>query len=71
MRPNLGRIFSSSEVLRPADRGKTGRAGNNYIIRAAGAVDNQQIAICISTTDNADMGIAGIEHQVAGLGLTP
>ena len=69
--PKLGRISLSGKVGRPADGGEPIRAGNDYIVRAAGTVDNEQVPVCIPAAHDAHMAVAGIEYKVAGLCCAP
>ena len=47
------------------------RAGDNNAVRAAAAMDDQEIAVCVLTADDTDMGIVRIEHQIARLCVAP
>ena len=47
------------------------RAGDNNAVRAAAAMDDQEIAVCVLTADDTDVGIVRIEHKVARLRVTP
>ena len=50
---------------------KSCRAGNNNAVRAAAAMNDQEISVCILTADNADVGIVRVEHQIARLRVAP
>ena len=56
---------------RPADRREALEPGNNHIVIPAGTVDNEQIAACVSSANNAHMRIPRIKHQVTGLVFAP
>lgn len=50
---------------------KSCRAGNNNAVRAAAAMDDQEVSVCILTADNADVGIVWIEYKIARLRVAP
>lgn len=49
--------------------GKATGGGDYDIIRAGGAVDDLHIAIPVSAGDDSDVGVIGVENEVAGLGV--
>ena len=49
----------------------TGRTSNNHAVRTAAAMDDQQIAVCVCASSDADVGIIRIKDQIAGLGFAP
>lgn len=65
------RCISGCKAIRPCNAGEACCAGNNNAIRAAAAMDDQKIAVRILTTNDADVGIIGIEHQIARLRVAP
>ena len=58
-------------VPRSTDRCKALLTSNDYIVIAAGAVDDQQLSVGVPSADNTHMGIIRIEHQVTGLCVRP
>ena len=63
-RQTAGLLFAV--IIRPCYGDEAFDTGNDHIVVAAGAVDDEQISVLISTADDADMFIAGIEYQIAG-----
>lgn len=55
----------------PTNRGKALLAGNDHIIISAGAVNDQQLSVCVPAANDAHMGIIRVEHQVTGLCVRP
>lgn len=47
------------------------RAGDNNAVRAAAAMDDQEVSVCVLAADDADVGIIRIKGQIAGLGFAP
>lgn len=67
-----GRNFVSwCVVLGSAYGGKANFPGDYNIVLSAGAVDNQDISICVPAAYNTHMTIARIKYKVAGLGIGP
>ena len=65
-------LFNGSrKAIRSCHGSKARRTGNNYAIRAAAAMDDQEISVCVLAADDADMGIVRIEHQIARLRVDP
>ena len=65
-------LFNGSrKAIRSGNGGKTCRAGNNYAICAAAAMDDQKIAVCVLAANDADMGIVRVKHQIARLRVAP
>ena len=62
---------SFCKTIRSCHGGKPSRAGDNYAIRAAAAMDDQEIAVCILAADDTNVRIVGIEHQIARLRVAP
>ena len=60
-----------SEAIRSGSNREACRTRDDHAIRAAAAMDDQEIAVRIAPADNADMGIAGIKHKVTRLRLAP
>ena len=60
-----------SVILRSGNGHKAACPGDDHIVRAAGAVNHQQISILVSAADDANMGIVRVKHQVTGLGVRP
>lgn len=60
-----------SKAIRSGHGCKTCRAGDNNAICPAAAMDDQKIAVCVLSADDADMGIVRIEHKVARLRVVP
>ena len=58
-------------VLRTPYRGKALQPGNDHIVIAAGAVDDEQFAIGVPAAHDAHMGIVRVEHQITRLGILP
>lgn len=66
------RLIALPVVLRHSNRNKAADPGNHHIVQAAaGAVDNQQIPVFVSTSHNANVFILRIKYQIAGLGFAP
>ena len=59
------------KAVRPCNARKTCRAGDNNTVCTAAAMNDQEIAVCILTADDTDMGIVRIEHQIARLCVVP
>ena len=59
------------KIIRSGNGHKTVCPGDDHIVRAAGAVDHQQISILVSAADDANMGIVRVKHQVTGLCVRP
>ena len=57
--------------IRSPDGRKPANAGDDRAVGTAGAVDDPQIAVLIPTTDDPNVRIAGIKHQIAGNGVSP
>ena len=64
-------IFSFRVVHGASYGGKAACAGNDHIVIAAGAVNDEQFAIAIFVANDAHMGIIRVEHQVTGLCVRP
>ena len=64
-------MFITLKNIRPGHGGKSRRAGDNNAIRAAAAMGDQEIAVCVLATDDADVGIAWMKHQIARLRVAP
>ena len=47
------------------------RAGDNNTVCTTAAMDDQEIAVRVPAADDADVGIIGIEHQIARLRVVP
>ena len=58
------------KAVRSCCGGKSVRTSDNNAVCAA-AMDNLEIAVCSHATDVSDVGIIGIEHQIARLRITP
>ena len=65
------KLFLLCVVPRSTDRCKALLASNDYIVVAAGAVNDEQFAVGIFAPDNAHMGIIRVEHQVTRLCVRP
>ena len=50
------------KAVRPCNACEACRTGDHNAIRAAAAMDDQEIAVRVPAADNADMGIVWIEH---------
>lgn len=61
----------SRKAIRSGHGRETCRTRNNHAIRAAAAMDDQEIAVRVPAADDADVGIIGIEHQIARLRVDP
>ena len=61
----------SRKAIRSGHGRETCRTRNNRAIRAAAAMDDQEIAVRVPAADDADVGIIGIEHQIARLRVDP
>lgn len=59
------------KTVRPCHAGESRRAGDNNAVCTAAAMDDQEIAVCVLTADDTDMGIVRIEHQIARLCVAP
>ena len=59
------------KAIRSGHARKTCRAGDNNAVCAAAAMDDQEIAVCVLTADDTNMGIVRIEHQIARLCVAP
>ena len=65
-------LFNGSrKAIRSCHGSKARRTGNNYAIRAAAAMDDQEIAVCVFTANDTDVGIVRIEYKVARLRVAP
>lgn len=51
--------------------GKSSGTSDNNAIRAAAAMNDQEIAVCVFTANDTDVGIVRIEHKVARLRVAP
>lgn len=60
-----------SVVQGASNGGKALQPGDDHIVGAAGTVDDEQIAVFISASHNANMGVPWIEYQITRLGLLP
>lgn len=58
-------------MIRPCNRRKTACPGDDHIVRAAGAVDHQQLPGFVSSADDANMRIVRVKYQVTGPGVLP
>lgn len=58
---------SSGKVPGASDNGKALLASNDYIVVAAGAVDDQNVSVLVNPTHDAHMGMIRVKHQVTGL----
>ena len=65
------RCISACKAVRSCYGGKSCRTGDNNAIRAAAAMDDQEIAVRVPAADDANVGIVGIEHQIARLRVAP
>ena len=65
------RCISFCKTVWSCNACKACRTGNDNAIRAAAAMDDQEIAVCVLTADDTDMGIVRIEHQIARLRVAP
>ena len=70
MRLTVRRISVCKAIWSGHNR-KSCRAGNNNAVRAAAAMDDQEIAVCILAADDTNVRIVGIEHQIARLRVAP
>ena len=65
-------LFNGSrKAIRSCHGSKARRPGNNNSICTAAAMDDQEIAVCVFTADDTDMGIVRVEHQIARLRVAP
>ena len=55
-----------SVILRSGNGYKAACPGDDHIVRAAGAVNHQQISGFVSSTDDANMRIVRVKYQVTG-----
>ena len=60
-----------SVILRSGNGHKAACPGDDHIVRAAGAVNHQQISGFVSSTDDANMRIVRVKYQVTGPGVLP
>ena len=60
--PSLKPLIRFIVIDWPANGSKAFQASNNHIVLAKRAVDDEQVAILISTTYDSHMLITGIEH---------
>ena len=65
------RCISVSKAIWSCHGGKSSGTGDNNTIRAAAAMDDQEIAVCVRAADNADVGIVWIEYKIARLCVAP
>ena len=70
MRLTVRRISVCKAIWSGHNR-KSCRAGNNNAVRAAAAMNDQEIAVCVLAAYDADMGIVRIEYKVARLRVAP
>ena len=66
MREHRWRFRLFRVIDRPADGRKAANAGDDRAVMAAGTMDDQQLAVHVPASDDADVFIAGIKHKVAG-----
>ena len=65
-------LFNGSrKAIRSGHGRETCRASDNNAVCAAAAMNDQEIAVCVLTADDTDMGIVRIEHQIARLCVAP
>ena len=65
-------LFNGSrKAIRSCYACKTCRAGDNNTVCTTAAMDDQEIAVRVPAADDADVGIIGIEHQIARLRVDP
>ena len=65
-------LFNGSrKAIRSCHGSKARRTGNNYAVCTTAAMDDQEIAVRVPAADDADVGIIGIEHQIARLRVVP
>ena len=60
-----------SVILRSGNGRKAACPGDDHIVRAAGAVDHQQLSGFVPSTDDANMRIVRVKYQVTGPGVLP
>ena len=58
-------------AARSADGGKPLQAGQDDIVLAAGAVNDQRLAALVRADEYAHMAVTGVKHQIAGQGFAP
>lgn len=68
---NSGNWVFICKAIRSGHCREARRTCDDHTVCAAAAMDDQEVAVRIAPADNADMGIAGIKHQIARLGLAP
>ena len=59
------------KIIRSGNGHKAACPGDDHIVRAAGAVDHQQISVLIPSTNDANMRIIRVKYQVTGPGVLP
>ena len=59
------------KIIRSGNGHKTVCPGDDHIVRAAGAVDHQQLSGFIPSTNDANMRIIRVKYQVTGPGVLP
>ncbi len=65
------RCISLCKTVRPCHAGESRRAGNNNAVRAAAAMDDQEIAVRVLTADDANMYVCRVKYEVARLCVVP
>lgn len=70
MRLTVRRISVCKAIWSGHNR-KSSRTGDNNTVCTTAAMNDQEIAVCVLTADDTDMGIIWIEYQIARLRVAP
>ena len=54
-------------IFRPANRSKSFKAGDDHVIVAAGAVDDEQITVSAPAAHDAHMGVLWVNTRSPGI----
>jgi len=58
-------------IIGPGNGGEPLPPCNDYIVVPTGTMDNEQVTVLVPPAYDTNVFIAGIKHQIAGLGFTP
>ena len=70
MRLTVRRISVCKAIWSGHNR-KSSRTGDNNTVCTTAAMNDQEIAVCVFTANDTDVGIVRIEHKVARLRVAP
>ena len=70
MRLTVRRISVCKAIWSGHNR-KSCRAGNNNAVRAAAAMNDQKVSVCILAADNTDVYVCRVKYELVRLHVTP